>query len=116
MNHKRISRTRRRLAGKLDRAAIPEHPFRGRGPRYLVDARVTAACAPSLRVIAARLRDDTAVLDEDDLGEVRRFVTSGDSLFFGQDIMAAHVEANRLEHVILGIDAVPGEPQLEIAV
>ena len=38
-----------KLARHVERAAVPERPFMGSGPRYLVQPSVTAACAPSLR-------------------------------------------------------------------
>jgi hypothetical protein len=40
------SKRRLRLAAMAERAAIPERPFLGRGPRYLIDPHVSIACGP----------------------------------------------------------------------
>src|SRR2546428_5720420 len=55
MKRDRITKKRNQLARSCERAAVPERPFL-HGPRYLVHPDVTAACAPSLRVIAGALR------------------------------------------------------------
>jgi hypothetical protein len=70
---------RRRLARALERATVPERPFIGRGPRYLVQPSVTAACAPSLQAIATALREESLVLDEDGLRAVLTFISDGTS-------------------------------------
>jgi hypothetical protein len=60
---KRAMKKRQRLARQVERAAVPERPFIGRGPRYIAQPSVTAACAPSLRAIAAALRDEARPID-----------------------------------------------------
>ena len=47
-----LTRKRISLARSLERTAVPERPYIGRGPRYLVHPTITAACAPSLLAIA----------------------------------------------------------------
>ena len=96
---------RRQLARSLERAAVPERPFLGRGPRYLVQPSVTAACAPSLRALAAALRDETRPVDEESLARVRTFILRGDSPFFGRDATEALREAVRLQHIVVGAEA-----------
>ena len=93
---------RRRLARSLERAAVPERPFMGRGPRYLVQPSVTVACASSLQAIATALRDEALVLDEDGLRAVLTFITDGRSPFFGRDPTEALREAVRLQHIVIG--------------
>jgi len=110
----RISRKRQRLARNVERATVPERPFIGRGPRYLVQPSVTAACTPSLHAIAAALRDETYAIDKSSLEAVGRFLSDGaTSPFFGRDSTAALREAVRLQHVIVGAEtaaAVDPEP------
>jgi hypothetical protein len=107
---------RQQLARRVERAAVPERPFIGRGPRYLVQPSVTAACAPSLRAIAAALRDETHPIDEASLKAVATFV-SGDSPFFGRDPTAALREVVRLQHVVVGVEtAAFDEERVAIAV
>src|SRR5262249_14951023 len=97
----------------LERAAVPEKPLIGRGPRYLVHPEIAIVCAPSLHAIAAVLRDESYALDEDALENVRYFVT-GPSPFFGRDVTAALREAVRLQHTVLGSKApVPGVQQVD---
>jgi hypothetical protein len=43
---------RLRLAAIAERAAIPERPFLGRGPRYLIHPRVSFYCEPVWSEIA----------------------------------------------------------------
>jgi hypothetical protein len=101
MKRDRITKKHNQLARACERAAVPERPFL-RGPlRYLVHPNVTAACAPSLRVIAGALREDTLMLDEDELRAVRTFITDGGSPFFGRDATAAMREAVRLQQMIV---------------
>ena len=100
MKRDRITKKRNQLARSCERAAVPERPFL-RGPRYLVHPNVTAACAPSLRVIAGALREETLMLDEDELRAVRTFITDGGSPFFGRDATAAMREAVRLQQMIV---------------
>ncbi len=95
---------RRRLARSLERAAVPERPFIGRGPRYLVQPSVTVACAPSLQAIATALREESLVLDEDGLRAVLTFITDGESPFFGRDATEALREAVRLQHIVVGAE------------
>ena len=92
---------RRRLARALERAAVPERPFIGRGPRYLVQPSVTAACAPSLQAIATALRDETLALDEHELHAVQAFITDSGSPFLGRDTTEALREAVRLQHIVV---------------
>ena len=101
MKRDRITRKRYQLARSCERAAVPERPFLGGAPRYLVYPEITAACAPSLRAIAAALREETLVLDEDELRTVRTFITDGGSPFFGRDATAAMREAVRLQQMIV---------------
>ena len=92
---------RRRLARALERAAVPERPFIGRGPRYLVQPSVAQACAPSLQAIATALRDETLALDEHELHAVQAFITDGGSPFLGRDTTEALREAVRLQHIVV---------------
>jgi hypothetical protein len=104
MKHDRNIKKRRRLARALERAAVPERPFR-RGPiRYLVQPSVTVACAASLQAIATALRDEALVLDENGLSEVRTFICDGASPFFGRDATDALREAVRLQHIVVGAE------------
>jgi len=95
---------RRRLARSLERAAVPERPFRGRGPRYIVQPSVALACAPSLRAIATALREETLALDDDKLRAVLTFITDGASPFLGRDATEALREAVRLQHNVVGTE------------
>ena len=116
MKRDRNTKKRRRLAHGLERAAVPERPFL-RGPRYIVHPNVTAACAPSLLAIALALREETLMLDEDELRAVRTFVTDGGSPFFGRDPTEALREAVRLQHNIIGAEtAVVDEEPVAVAV
>jgi hypothetical protein len=98
----RTIRKRQQLARRVERAAVPERPVIGRGPRYLVQPSVAAACAPSLRAIADALRDETHPIDEASLKAVERFLTVGGSPFLGRDSTAALREAVRLQHDVVG--------------
>jgi hypothetical protein len=95
---------RRRLARSLERAAVPERPLVGRGPRYLVQPSITTACAPSLRAIAAALRDETYPIDDASLRTVQRFLTDGSGPFYGPDSTAALREAVRVQHRVIGTE------------
>ena len=89
----------------------------GAGPRYLVQPSVTAACAHSLRAIAAALRDETHPIDEASLKAVRRWLRDGGGPFFGRDSTAALREVVRLQHVVVGAEtAVFDEEQLMMTV
>jgi hypothetical protein len=98
----KATRKRIRLARSLEHAAVPERPYIGRGPRYLVYPTITAACAPSLLAIATALRAEPLAYGDDELGEVRRFITDVESPFFGRDETAAMREAVRLQHTVVG--------------
>jgi hypothetical protein len=98
----KVTRRRIRLARSLERAAVPERPYIGRGPRYLVHPTITVACAPSLHAIAAALRAEPLTYDDDELREVESFISDGGSPFFGRDDTAAMREAVRLQHAVLG--------------
>ena len=114
MKRDRISKKRRQLARAVERAAVPERPFFGPGPRYLVHPYVTTACTASLRAIAAALRDETLVLGEHELRAVETFILDGRSPFFGRDANAAMQQAVRLQHAVIGAKlAVSTERKLE---
>jgi hypothetical protein len=98
----RTIKKRQQLARQVERAAVPERPFIGQCPRYLVQSSVTAACAPSLRAIAAALRDETHPIDEASLKAVGRWLKDGSGPFFGMDSTAALREVDRLQDVIAG--------------
>jgi hypothetical protein len=102
MRRDRTIKKRQRLARYVERAAVPERPFVGQGPRYLVQPSVTAACAPSLRAIAAALRDETHAIDDASLEAVESWLRNGAGPFFGRDPMAALREVVGLERVIVG--------------
>ena len=85
MKRDRTTKKRHQLARQVERAAVPERPFIGRGPRYLVHPRITAACAPSFQAIAAALRDNALVIGDESLAAVRTFITDGGSSFFDRD-------------------------------
>jgi hypothetical protein len=102
MRGDRTSKKRQRLARHVERAAVPERPFMGQGPRYLVQPSVTAACAPSLRAIAAALRDETHPIDDTKLKAVESWLRNGAGPFFGRDPIAALREVVRLEQDIVG--------------
>jgi hypothetical protein len=113
----RTIKKRQQLARHLERAAVPERPFMGPGPRYLVQPSVTAACAPSLRAMAAALRDETHPIHEASLDAVGTWLTDGRGPFFGRDSTAALLEVVRLKHVIVGADtAVFDDERVAIAV
>jgi hypothetical protein len=100
-----IMKKRERLARALERAAVPERPVFGRGPRYLVHPTVATACAPSLRAVSASLRQRDVVFDESVLRAVHEFITHSTSPFFGRDVTAALHRALRLQHLAVGAQA-----------
>ena len=108
MGDDRSTKKRFTVARMAERAAVPDRPWLGRGPRYLVQPSVALACAPSLRAIAAALRDETCPVDEGTLKAIRAFLTDGGSLFFGRESTVALREAVRLQHIVV----VPAEPAL----
>ena len=118
MKRDRTMKKRQQLARRVERAAVPERPHIGRGLRYLVEPSTTAACAPSLRAIAAALRDETYPIDDASLNAVEWFLTGGaGSPFFGRDSTAALREVVRLQHVVVGAEtAVFDEEQLMLTV
>lgn len=108
---------RQQLARHVERAAVAERPFIGRGPRYLVQPSITAACAPSLRAIAAALRDETHPIDKASLEAVDRWLTNGGGPFFGRDSTAALREVVQLQHELAGSEtAAFDEERLAVAV
>jgi hypothetical protein len=117
MERERTIRKRQQLARHVERAAVPERPFMGPGPRYLVRPSVTAACASSLRAISAALRDETHPIDDASLEAVGRWLTDGCGPFFGRDSTAAVREVVRLQHVVVGAEtAVFDEERVAVAV
>jgi hypothetical protein len=102
MTRDRAIKKRQRLARHVERAAVPERPFNGPGPRYLVQPSVTAACAPSLRAIAAALRDEAQSIDDAKQGAVDSWLRNGAGPFFGRDPMAALKDVVRLEQIVVG--------------
>jgi hypothetical protein len=116
MNHDRVIKKRDRLARALECAAVPERPLLGRGPLYLVHPRVTAACAPVLREIAAALRDEWLTLDEDVLRAVRTFITDAGSPLLGRDVQAAQSYAEFLCDSVYWLGMSAYDQSLDIAV
>jgi hypothetical protein len=106
------TKKRKQLLRIVERSIVPERPFMGRGPRYLVRPTVTLACAPSLRAIASALSDETHQIDEASLDAVRTYLLDGRSPFFGYDPTDALREAVRLQQLI-SPTALPTE-QLEL--
>jgi tetrahydromethanopterin S-methyltransferase subunit F len=99
----KVRRKRNQLARSLERASVPERPYIGRGPRYLVHPEIALVCAPSLRALAAALRDNTIAFDDGELRAIDSFVSDGaGSAFFGRDPTAALREAVGLQHAVLG--------------
>jgi hypothetical protein len=109
MKRNRARRRRLHVARMAERAAVPERPWMGVGPRYLFDRGVMAACAPPLRAIAAALRDERSLVDDATLDAVRRFLTRAESPLHGRDATAARREAVRLQHAIVGPIAITTE-------
>jgi hypothetical protein len=87
---------RRRLAAMAQRAAAPERPFLGRGPRYLIQPSVSFACGPVLSEIARDLRDQTLPIDSEVLDQVATFLSGPDSRLFERSPDRARDEAMRL--------------------
>ncbi len=117
MKRDRTTKKRHQLARQVERAADPERPLVGRGPRYIVHPRIASACAPSFKAIAAALRDDPRVIGDAGLEAVRSFIFDGGSSFFDRDETTALRDAVRLQHLIVGAEpAVPAEEYAAIAV
>ena len=98
----RTTRKRRQVARLAERCAVPERPWVGRGARYLVQPNVALACAPSLRTIAAALREETREIDETRVASVWTFLTTIDSPFRNSDAAAALSAVVVLRHSIVG--------------
>jgi hypothetical protein len=62
---------------------------------------VSRACAPSLKAIAAALRDDTLHIDEEKLKATWRFFTDGRTALYGYDVTEALRETVRLQQTIV---------------
>jgi hypothetical protein len=92
-------RRRRRLAAMAERAAVPERPFLGRGPRYLIQPSVSLACGPVLSEIARTLRDGTLPIDSEVLDDVATFLSGPSSRLFERSPEGALEEAVQLAHV-----------------
>ena len=102
----KVQRKRRSLARSLERVSVPERPYIGRGPRYLVHPEIALACAPSLRSMAAALRNETVAFEDNELRAIRSFISDGaGSAFFGQDATAAMREAVSLQHAVIAPNA-----------
>jgi hypothetical protein len=90
---------RRRLAAMADRAAVPERPFFGHGPRYLIHPSVSVACGPVLSGIARDLRDQAVAIDSEALDRLATFLSGPDSPLFEPSADGALDEAVRLAHI-----------------
>lgn len=111
----KATRKSHKLARALVRAAVSERAHIGRGPRYLVHPNITAACAPSLRAIAAALRDNPTAFGDDELRAVQSFILDGESPFFGRDSTAAMRESVRLQHAVVVAQPTLGREQVKQA-
>ena len=98
----RARRRRLRLAAMADRAAIPERPFLGRGPRYLIHPAVATARGPVLWEIACDLRDEALEVDSTGLEQLETFLHGPDSSLFEVRPRAAVSEAARLARLLRG--------------
>ena len=92
------------VARMAEKAAVPERPWLGRGPRYLVHPSVALACAPSLLAIAAALRDETCPVDEWTVKAIRAFLPDSGSPFFGHEATVALREAVRFQHIVVAAE------------
>ena len=90
---------RRRLAAMAERAAVPERPFFGHGPRYLIHPGVSVACGPVLSEIACDLRDQALPIDSDALDPLATFLSGPDSPLFEPSPDRALDEALQLAHI-----------------
>ena len=117
MGNDRSTKQRFTWARMAEKAAVPERPWLGRGPRYLVQPSVALACAPSLRAIAAALRDETRPVDQGTLKAISEFLSDGGSPFFGRESTLALREAVRLQHIVVATEpALLVQELVEIAV
>jgi hypothetical protein len=98
-NADRERRRRRRLAAMAERAAVPERPFLGHGPRYVIHPRVSLACGLVLSEIARDLRDAAVPIDSETLDQLATFLGGPDSRLFEPSPDRALDEAVRLAHV-----------------
>ena len=87
---------RRRLAAMAERAAVPERPFLGRGPRYLIQPSVSLACGPVLSEIARDLRDEALPIDGEVLDQVATFLSGPSSRLLERSPDGALDQAVRL--------------------
>jgi len=101
MKRDRITRKRDELARIAERAAVPERPLRWCVPQYLIRPAVSAACAPSLKAIAAALRDRSLHVDEESLEAAWRFFTDGSTELYGYGVTEALRETVRLQQKIV---------------
>jgi len=92
-------RRRRRLAAMAERAAVPERPFPGRGPRHLIEPSVSLACGPVLLDIAGDLRDQALPIDGEVLDDIATFLSGPSSRLFERSPDGARDEAVRLARV-----------------
>jgi len=90
------SRRRLRLAAMAERSAIPERPFLGRGPRYLIYPHVSIACGSVLSEIAFDLRDESLAIDTGALDRLATFLGGPDSTLLELNAGAAVDEAVRI--------------------
>ena len=90
---------RRRLAAMAERAAAPERPFLGHGPRFLIHPGVSVACGPLLSEIARDLRDQALPIDREALDQIATFLAGPDSRLFEPSTADALDEAARLAHI-----------------
>jgi hypothetical protein len=94
------SRRRLRFAAMAERAAVPERPFLGRGPRYLIHPQVSVACGPVLSEIAFALRDESLAIDTGALDQLATFLKGPDSTLFELNVVAAVDEAVRISRLV----------------
>ena len=92
-------RRRHRLAARAERAAAPERPFLGHGPRYLIHPSVAVACGPVLLEIARDLRDAAVPIEREALDRLATFLGGPDSRLFEPSPDAALDEAVRLAQI-----------------
>ena len=89
---------RLRLAAMAERAAVPERPVLGHGPRYLIHPNVCFACGPVLSEIARNLLDEALPIDREDLDQLATFLSGPDSRLFEPSQGGALDEAVWLAH------------------
>jgi hypothetical protein len=94
------SKRRLRLAAMAERAAIPERPFLGRGPRYLIHPHVSIACGAVLSEIAFDLRDESLAVDTGALDPLATFLKGPDSTLFELNVVAAVDETVRISRLL----------------